>query len=120
MNKFTKHLTIQDWINSGYKRFEQVKHIKPYAEFGLQKLVSDQTGKRYFITVFVYDNRRFKSDGKLPIDYQDYSFEPDIQFADSSKCQPIVPCLSLILHKGATVEGVERLVDKHWLASNMP
>lgn len=47
-------LIVQDWINQGYKKFHST--FKEYADYGLQKLIKDEVGKKYFITVWVYEN----------------------------------------------------------------
>ena len=55
----TQHtpLVPEDWIAKGYKQFKST--IKPLADFGLQKRFDDENGKRYFITVWVYDNSAY-------------------------------------------------------------
>ena len=68
-------LTPEDWIAKGYKQFKST--IKPLADFGLQKRFDDENGKRYFITVWVYDNSAYmdRYEG-----WSMWSFQPDVQF----------------------------------------
>jgi len=53
-NKTYIPLTPEDWEAQGYERFKST--IKPHVAFGLQKRFDDETGKKYFITVWVYDH----------------------------------------------------------------
>ena len=46
--------TVQDFINRGYKRFENHAEFN-HAAFGLQKRIDDEHGKKYFITVWAYE-----------------------------------------------------------------
>lgn len=73
---------IDDWLSAGYKRFEFSKEgdIFKSADFGLQKLFRDDTGKRYYITVYVYDRTRYPGypwNEALPAPY---GFMPTAQF----------------------------------------
>ena len=49
-------LTPQDFEAAGYHRFNS-KQWREYAAYGLQKRFDDERGKKYFIEVYVYDNR---------------------------------------------------------------
>lgn len=50
----------EDWIKSGYRRFELCDNLlNKSADFGLQKRFDDEKGKRYFITVYVYDWEKY-------------------------------------------------------------
>ena len=70
-----KTLTPEDWIAQGYKKF--TSNLKPHIAFGLQKRFDDDEGKRYFITVWVYDNSPFQDRYE---GWAKYSFQPDVQF----------------------------------------
>ena len=100
----------QDWIDAGYKRFNQVKHVREYADFGLQKRFDDEIGKKYFITVYVYDNSQHKARG---YDMQDYSFSPDIQFVLGDG-KPTIN-LEIGMDKITTIVEVEQMVEQFWL-----
>lgn len=46
----------EDWITAGYRRFELCDRLlNKSADYGLQKRFDDAQGKKYFITVYVYD-----------------------------------------------------------------
>lgn len=75
-----KHYSIspEDWEAKGYKRFSNTHRILgDYCSFGLQKRFDDEVGKRYFITVWVYDNTAYmdKYEG-----WSRWSFQPEVQF----------------------------------------
>lgn len=75
---FTKEITMltkQDLLEAGYKPFKS--KVKLYTDQGYQKRFDDEKGKRYFITVWEYDNREFQDRAPaLP----DFSYAPDSQF----------------------------------------
>lgn len=95
-------LTVQDWIDAGYKRFNQVKHIRPYSDFGLQKRVKDSNGTKYFITIFVYP-------------YGDtISFSPDVQFSNNN----FTVSITFALHGDTSIQMLEEMVDDFWCMKN--
>ena len=81
MDTFTlKHwsITPEDWEAKGYKRFSNTHRILgDYCSFGLQKLVSDEIGKKYYITVKVYDNSDLVERGQ---NISSWSYSPSLQF----------------------------------------
>jgi len=109
-------IPVQGWIDSGYEKFSAVRHVKPYAAFGLQKLISDHIGKRYYITVFVYDNTNHKASGRMPETSPDYSFSPDVQFSGEIN----TTCVELIMHENSTIKDVEIHFDILWNALGKP
>lgn len=61
-------LTLETLEAAGYRKFVQPSETIKNAEFGMQKRIADESGTRYFITVFVYNfsqwsaqNERFKT-----------------------------------------------------------
>ena len=81
----TQHtpLVPEDWIAQGYKKF--TSNFKPHVAFGLQKRFDDDEGKRYFITVWVYDHeddyhKQFMNLGHWRDKFSRYSYQPDVQF----------------------------------------
>lgn len=67
-----RELTPEDFIQAGYKKFKD--SFKTYAEFGLQKKVTDVEGVLYFITLYAYNFEAFPQANKK------WSFETDVQF----------------------------------------
>jgi len=72
---------LDDWIAAGYKRFK-LHHtaLDKNADFGLQKLFHDDSGKRYYITVYVYDRTRYPGYPWNEEAPDPYGFMPTAQF----------------------------------------
>jgi hypothetical protein len=52
----------EDWIARGYRRHEvseSRREMNKLADFILQKRIDDEKGKKYYITVYCYDRRRY-------------------------------------------------------------
>jgi hypothetical protein len=73
----TPVLSEQDFIDAGYKRFEQTNHNS--ADYGLQKCIRDSDGRRYYITVWVYSWKKYQE--RIP-NLKDFGFSPSVQFRD--------------------------------------
>lgn len=111
-------LTPEDWEAQGYKRFKST--IKPSAAFGLQKRFDDEVGKKYFITIWVYDHeddyhKRFMDLPRWKDQFSRYGFQPDVQLA----CNDVPFDISLHFSNsnkwGVTpIEYVERFFEKMW------
>jgi len=97
-------LTIQDWIDQGYKKFHS--SFKEYAAFGLQKLIQDEVGKKYYISVWVYENskRSYFMEGM-----QEVSFAPDVQFRMHKEDGEELPTVNMefILGNHSTIQEVD-------------
>ena len=106
-----QELSVQDWLDAGYKKHDQYINLSDYL---LQKLISDNKGKRYYITVFVYEhfNKDYFSDAMHHV-----GFSPDVQFGLDEK--PTVDT-SLILHKGCSIKEVEDMFNTLWEALGKP
>jgi len=106
-------LTVQDWIDQGYNKFNST--FKEYADFGLQKLIKDEVGKKYYITVWVYENSKksYFREGMKAI-----SFEPDVQFR-MYKDNEELPTVNMqfILNDNSTIQEVEEMIEMYWIAS---
>jgi len=109
-------ITPEDWIAAGYKQFSHVSHVRSYARFGLQKLFSDSKGKRYYLTVFVYDNRKYERNAYMQL--PDYTFEPDAQFTFDDK--PTINISIGLSGSNWSIAGVEKQVEELWVAVGMP
>ena len=80
-NQYTP-LTPEDWIAQGYKKF--TSDFKSHTAFGLQKRFDDEAGKKYFITVWVYDyeddyHKQFVNLGYWRDKFSRYGYQPDVQ-----------------------------------------
>ena len=109
-------LTEKDLIESGYKRFNQASETIRGASYGLQRKIQDDLGIRYYITVYVYDWRPYKMEGRVfP---NDFSFMPDVQFLEDGVC----PTVDMTYHDddGTTVQSMEAFFDRAWQFMGMP
>lgn len=71
-------MDIKDWTDAGYKMFDvKVSYINRNADFGLQKCISDDKGKKYYITVYVYDREKYSGDYNV---VDRYGFMPTVHF----------------------------------------
>lgn len=68
-------ITKEALLAAGYKPFKS--RLKQYTDQGYQKRFDDEHGKRYFITVWEYDNRPFKHNCPQ---LNDFNYAPDSQF----------------------------------------
>jgi len=76
-----ENVMLDDWIAAGYKRFElNESPLNKSADFGLQKLFRDDIGKRYYITVYVYDRTRYPGYPWHDAIPEPYGFMPTAQF----------------------------------------
>jgi len=96
-------ITEQDFIDAGYKRF--VTKNKG-ADFGLQKLISDKQGKKYYLTVYAYDFRKYEAG-------RDISFMPDIQFR-IEKHSDDEYFFTINMGGNLSVERIESECEKLW------
>jgi hypothetical protein len=105
-----RKLTVEDWLEAGYNRFDQVTHIKKYASFGLQKCIRDDLGKKYFITVYVY-KMYDPNYGTIT------SFAPDAQFLND---ESYAVNTEIIMHSSTSIQDVEDVIEKLWIAVGQP
>jgi hypothetical protein len=102
------NLKPSDWIEQGYKRHDQkIGHC----DYILQKRFDDETGKKYFITIYVYENYNKSYSHQLPEGCPQYSFTPNTQFEIEGN--PTVN-LELIMQSTHTIEGVEQQIEDAW------
>lgn len=105
-----KTLSPEDWEAQGYKRFNSA--IKPHAVFGLRKRFDDDEGKRYYITVWVYDNTPYM--GKYT-GYDRWSFQPEVQFNANNTTFDVQYFHRNSVQWGVTsIEQVEAFFHKMW------
>jgi hypothetical protein len=109
-------LIVQDWIDLGYKKFNST--FKEYADYGLQKLIKDEVGKKYFITVWVYENSK---KGYFREGMQPTSFSPEVQFR-LYKNDEELPTVNMdfILNSASTIKEIEDMIEWYWLYSGKP
>lgn len=99
-------MTEQDFIDAGYKRFNPNGHKN--ADFGLQKLISDEKGKKYYLTVLAYDWTKYPHHFGDPI-----SFMPDVQFRIKKHSNDEY-FFSINMGGNLSVERIESECEKLW------
>jgi hypothetical protein len=103
-------LTEQDFINQGYKRFTQ--NFLNQADFGLQKLIKDEKGKKYYITVYAFDFSKYS----IPNLGCKISFQPDVQFKTQSEEYLNI---SLILNTDTDILTIEKYFEEIFQKMNI-
>ena len=97
------NLAPEAWMNQGYRKFSQKLKL---ADFILQKVVSDEIGKRYYITVYVYDWLKYPTNihrGKR------WGYMADVQFCFEDGSFTNVEYSSF-----TSIEQVEKHFDSLW------
>ncbi len=107
-------LTIQDWLDAGYKRYG--KDLHKSADFLLQKRFDDSEGKKYFIDIWVYEHSRYEycsRNSALP----PVSFQPEVQFQRGDK---MTLDMTFIMNQDSTIAEIEQEVECFWLFLEKP
>ena len=107
-------LTIQDWLDAGYKRYNGSSLNS--ADFLLQKRVTDEVGKKYFIDIWVYEHSKhdyYNVNPNLPA----VSFQPEVQFR---RDPDMTMNVTFIMNKDSTIAEVEQQVECLWLFLEKP
>ena len=99
-------MTEQNFIDAGYKRFNPYGHKS--ADFGLQKLISDDKGKKYYITVYAYDWTTVPQHDGEP-----FSFMPDVQFRIKKQSDDEY-FFTINMGGSLSVERIESECEKLW------
>ena len=106
---------LDDWIAAGYKRFElNTAPLNKNADFGLQKLFRDDTGKQYYITVYVYDRTRYPG---YPWDSKDdapYGFIPTAHFFVGEEGAHSQPFFNIEMNGRFNITEAEEWFAKIW------
>lgn len=101
---------MKDFENAGYKKFLQPPETIRSADFGLQKLFSDTTGKKYYVTIYCYDNSQFI--GAHP-NLTPFGFMPEVQF-QSEDFRLSARNITLIINEETSVEYIEQDFEELW------
>lgn len=97
------NLTPEDWITKGYRKHNQKLN---HADFLVQKLIDDEVGKRYYITVYVYDRSLYPHNiPNLPR----WGYMADVQFR-----HPDGSFTNVQYNSFETIDQVEKHFDKIW------
>lgn len=107
-------LTIQDWLDAGYKRYDG-NHLNN-SDFLLQKRFTDEAGKKYFIDVWVYEHSKYeyyRRNSALP----PVAFQPEVQF---QREVDMTLNVTLLMNNDSTITEVEQQVECLWLFLEKP
>ena len=117
----TQGIHPEQWIAEGYRKHNVNPIMSQNADYILQKLFSDDAGKRYYLTVYVYENYnkdyylRYNAQcrGALPL----YSYTPDVQLSPEGECTVNV---QLLMDRDSTIDSVEGQVYDLWVNLGCP
>jgi len=107
-------LTTQDWLDASYRRYDG--RNSNGADFLLQKRFDDAEGKRYFLSVWVWDNTQYdfhKRNPSLP----KMSYQPEVQF---QRKEEITLNVTFLMNEDSTIADVEQQAEKLWLFLDKP
>lgn len=107
-------LTIQNWIDVGYKQHNQ--QTPNNSDFLLQKCIRDENGKKYFINVWVYEHYNKDYFSRVPVMHP-VGFSPEVQFRKEGD---ITTNIDLILNEDSTILEVERHFEGLWFFLGRP
>lgn len=98
-------LKVEDFLKAGYKKFANPGINS--AEYGLQKCISDEKGKKYFIDVWVYDFSMYK---QVP-EHQWNRFSSEANF----ESKDLSFKTTLIQNEKTTVKNIEEFFESIWV-----
>lgn len=98
-------LTVKDFTDSGYKQFPT--RSLNNSDFGLQRLIVDEMGKRYYITVWVYDWTKYPQFNHM----NKITFSPDVQFRLQNDIHFNVQMLN---NPDSTIHDIESFYSEMW------
>lgn len=111
-------LTVEDWTDRGYKRYEipsKTRDFNKLADFMLQRRFDDEVGKRYFITVYCYDRDRYPAEIREKL-HERYGFMPTVHFELGDN----KPFFAIEMNAIKSIDEVESYFEKFWLMLGKP
>lgn len=102
-------MDIQDFLDAGYRKFTQ-NNLKTYTNEFLQKRFDNSIGKKYFITVGIYDNRKYVDQFKV----DPFSFEPESQFESNG----VTFNITMLSSSSTTIKKIEDFFESTWQKMN--
>jgi hypothetical protein len=118
-------LTVQDWLDCGYRRFdfktESLRSVNKNADFMLQKCISDERGKKYFISIYCYDRNNYPEHVREQVG--PVGFMAEVQFKGLEYDKPFfnISMNGLSLTRSfRTVEEIEQYFELFWNTLNQP
>lgn len=107
-------ITIENWIEAGYRK-HSAGIIDKHAAFILQKRFDDEVGKKYFITVYVYDRDLYPDHMKEHIGHiPRFAFMPTAHFSLHDNKPFFNIEMNGIETSEMTVTEVEEYFERFW------
>jgi len=106
-------LKEEDFLLNGYERYDNSgEHIK-LASYLLQRRIRDEIGKKYYITVYVYDYSLYNHPHLKGL-----GFMPEVQFREDGVC----PTIDVTFHddESTTLESMEAFFESLWVHLGKP
>lgn len=107
-------LTVQDFLDAGYRKYNQRTHNN--SDYLVQKRVADEVGTKYFIHTWVYEHFNKEYYSRNP-SLQEVSFMPEVRFRQQDK--PTVNVI-LILDKEHQIKDIEEQFQEIWISLGKP
>lgn len=114
-------ITLDDWLAAGYRRYDLApnsdKVINKHADFLLQRRIDDTVGKKYFMTVYCYDRKKY------PIEHQrhmpEIGFMVDAQFVLGDH-KPFFGIQMNAVSSLNSIAEIEEYYEKFWQLLGCP
>ena len=107
-------ITVEDWIAAGYKKHSPGV-IDRHAAFLLQKRFDDEVGKKYFITVYVYDRDLYPDHVKEHVAHiPRFGFMPTAHFSLGDNRPFFSIDMNGIESSEVTIADVEQYFERFW------
>jgi hypothetical protein len=111
-----KDIKPQEWIDRGYRYHDipyKQRELNRLADFMLQKRFDDENGKKYYITVYCYDRKKY------PVEYRDnteFGYMPTAHFSlrDNN------PFFNIEMNGINNIDEVESYFELFWNTLNRP
>lgn len=111
------NISPQEWIDRGYRRYdisESSREINKLADFLLQKRFDDNIGKKYYITVYCYDRKRYPKEHQVNL--PEYGYMPTSHFS----LRDNQPFFEIQMNGISDIDQVEKYFELFWSALNEP
>lgn len=113
-------ILVDEWIARGYRRHdfnkddERARIINKNSDFILQKRFDDSTGKKYFITVYVYNRLSYPVELRQVM--PEYGFMPTAHFS----LRDAQPFFNIEMNSPQSIDQVESYFEMFWDTLNRP
>lgn len=113
----SKDIPVEEWIDNGYKRHDISYDRREYnklADFLFQKRFDDDNGKKYFITVYCYDRKKYPYEHQKILPEIGYMATAQFVLGDDS------PFFNIEMNNVSDIKEVEEYFDMFWETFKRP